>query len=373
MRKINLFIDGLFFECSGIGRCYEFLIKELPKREEVEKIYTTINIAKKKNFEEKIKNDQKIIPIYLNYKYFSPQEFFSKGKVLKELESKVDLFHFLQVNLPLYLPKKFTVTIHDLEPLQRKNAFLKRKVFKFYFQRALKKTTKIITVSNTTKKEILKIQSGVEEKIKIIYPSIDEKFLETKKETKRLVSDKYILYVGNRKEHKNLGNLIRAFKIVKEKYQNLKLVIAGNRFVEKDEVDILKKELHLENEIIEFVSPSDKEIINLYLNAEILVLPSFYEGFGLTPLEAISCDCSAITSNIPVLKEVLGEKIACFNPYSVEDIAEKISSVLEDENKKKELLSIGKERLKNFDKEKIIEEYLKYFKEIIENENSSIW
>ncbi|MGC8754886.1 MAG: glycosyltransferase family 4 protein, partial [Thermosulfidibacteraceae bacterium] len=141
----------------------------------------------------------------------------------------------------------------------------------------------------------------------------------------------------------------------------VKLVIAGAKEKGKDEVDELIESLNLKDYVIELISPPDKVIINLYQHAKLFVFPSFFEGFGLPPLEALTIGCPVITSNIPVLKEILGEEIACFNPYNVEDIAEKILKVLTNENYRKYLLEIGKSRLKLFDKDKIIDEYLELF------------
>ena len=93
MQKINLFIDGLFYQCSGIGRCYEFLIKELPKRDEINNIYTTVNIHKKKSFEQETKNISKIKPIYVNYKFFTPREFIFKCTCINVQNVSMPLFY----------------------------------------------------------------------------------------------------------------------------------------------------------------------------------------------------------------------------------------------------------------------------------------
>jgi len=370
-RKNNIYIDGLFYKGSGIGRYYESLIKELAKKDV--KIITSVPKRSKNDFEKDFAGIPNIKPIFVDYEKFSIKGFFNHSKLLKSLESKVDIFFYPHINLPYYIPKNTIVTIHDLIPLTKwwDGNWIKRRIFRIFFKRAINYSRGIITISETTKKDILRFYPNIESKIKVIYEFIDEKFY-LKINDKALVATPYILFVGNRKVHKNIKNLIIAFNNIRNKL-DIKLVIAGVKDinVQKDEVDLLIKNLNLKNDILEFVSPDDKTLLNLYSNATLFVFPSLYEGFGLPPLEAISCGCPTITSNILVLKEILGEKIACFNPYSVDDIAEKMLFYLKNKEKREELLLIGKERLKFFNKTKIMDEYLKYFKQIIENENSS--
>ena len=368
MRKINLYIDGLFYKGSGIGRYYESIIKELAKKD-VE-IITSVPKRLKNDFEKDFAEISNIKPIFVDYEKFSLKGFWKQSSILKNLEKKIDLFFYPHINLPIYIPENTIVTIHDLIPFTEwwDRAEFKRKIYKILMKRAVLKSKKIISISKATKNDLIYYYEkfNIENKIEVIYEFIDDKFINYKKLEKTLISGNYILFVGNRKKHKNLKNLILAFDKIKNKTK-CKLVIAGKRDtgVNRDETDELIERLNLKNFIIEFLNPTDENLINLYNFAQLFVFPSFYEGFGLPPLEAISCNCPTITSNIPVLKEVLGEEIACFNPFSVEDIAEKINSALGDENKKKELLFIGKERLKFFNKDKIIDEYLKHFKEII--------
>ena len=363
----KIYIDGLFYKGTGIGRYYESLLKGLVQKGM--KIYTCVPAEFREDFEQNFKQYSKnIIPIYVNYKKFSVSGFWRQGKILKKLEKEISIFHFPHINLPFYVPKNLIVTIHDLCPLTKfwGRGYFKKKVFEWYLKRAIKKAKKIITISESNKKQIINIYPDCDAKIKVIYEFVDEKFLGTKDyyNKERIIKDDYILFVGNRKKHKNLFRLILAFSRVKNKFPNLQLVIAGRKDSEMDEIDLLKNKLNLEGKIIEIISPNDEEIINLYKYAKVFIFPSLYEGFGLPPLEAIACGCPAITSNLSVLKEILGENIACFNPYSVDDITDKIINVLVNERKRKALLEEGKERLKLYSKDKIINQYIKLFYEV---------
>ena len=207
---LNIYIDGLFYKGTGIGRYYESLLKGLAQKGI--KIYTCVPVEFKKDFELDFKQYSKnILPIYVNYKKFSVKGFWKQGNILKKLEKEVFIFHFPHINLPIYVPENFVVTIHDLRPFTEfwDRSHFKRKVFEWYFKRAIKKAKKIITISESSKKEIINICPPCNAKIKVIYEFVDEKFLKIKNyHNKEITIIKKDLFVGNRKKHKNLSRLI---------------------------------------------------------------------------------------------------------------------------------------------------------------------
>jgi len=373
---MKIYIDGLFYRGSGIGRYYESLTKEFAKRGI--SIVTCVPERLKKDFEKDFAGVPNIEPMFVDYEKFSLKGLWRQSSILKDLENKVDLFFYPHINLPFYVPRNTIVTIHDLRPFTEwwDRGEFKREMYKILMKRAVSKSKKIITISNTMKKGLMDCYKNMEleNKINVIYEFIDDKFVNFQKPRGFLIKEDYFLFVGNRKRNKNLKNLILAFDKIKDKV-NFKLVIAGRRDsgVNKDEIDELIENLNLRNFIIEFLNPTDEDLINLYTYAQLFVFPSFYEGFGLPPLEAISCGCPAITSNIPVLKEILGKDIACFNPYSADDIAEKLLLVLRSNEKRQQLLQEGRERLKLFEKDKIINEYIRVLNNYNLDENSAIW
>ena len=137
------------------------------------------------------------------------------------------------------------------------------------------------------------------------------------------------------------------------------------RTKKKDEVDVLVEKLNIKERIIQFINPSDEVIISLYKFADLFVFPSLLEGFGLPPLEAVSLGCPVILSDIPILREIFGEAGFYFNPHSEEDLAKAILKVISEEEFKIGLLEKQKERLKMFDKDKIIDQYISLFERII--------
>lgn len=356
-----LYLDGLFYKGSGIGRYYESLTKELAKKGI--KIITSVPRRLRDQFGIDFANIPNIEPIFVDYEKFSIKGFFKHSSLLKSLGGKVDIFFYPHINLPYYIPRNTIVTIHDLRPFTEwwdRNQ-IKRSIFKFFLKRAVCYSKDVVAISETTKNDILMIYPDVEHKIKVIYEFIDEKFY-SRTNDKALVADPYILFIGNRKIHKNIKNLILAFNNIKNKL-NLKLVIAGTKDagIEKDEIDLLIDKLNLKKDIVEFVCPDDNTILNLYSNAKLFVFPSLYEGFGLPPLEAVALNTPVIMSDILILKEIFGASGYYFNPLDPQDIAEKILEVLTNKELRQSLLDKQKERLFFFDKDKIIDQHIELF------------
>lgn len=359
--NFEIYIDGLFYKGSGIGRYYESLLKEFSLKGI--KIYTCIPVRLKDSFEKDFKDFKGIEAIYVDYSKYSLKGFIKQSYILKNLENKVDLFFYPHINLPYYIPKNTIVTVHDLTPFTKfwDRSLIKKKYYKFLFRRAICYCKGIVTTSKATKKALLNFDKTVESKVDIIYLFINDKFIEALNVSeKRLLYEDYILFIGNRKKHKNLERLILAYNEIKKKI-NCKLVIAGNKDINndrKDEIDLLIKKINLENDIVEIISPDDETIINLYRNAKLFVFPSLYEGFGLPPLEAMSLGCPVIASDLPVLREVCGDAGLYFNPYSENDLSDKMLKILNDEALIKIMKEKGLDRVNFFDKEKIIKQYI---------------
>lgn len=359
--NFEIYIDGLFYKGSGIGRYYESLLKEFSLKGI--KIYTCIPVRLKDSFEKDFKDFKGIEAIYVDYSKYSLKGFIKQSYILKNLENKVDLFFYPHINLPYYIPKNTIVTVLDLTPFTKfwDRSLIKKKYYKFLFRRAICYCKGIVTISKATKKALLNFDKTVESKVDIIYEFIDDKFIEALNVSeKRLLYEDYILFIGNRKKHKNLERLILAYNEIKKKI-NCKLVIAGNKDINndrKDEFDLLIKKINLENDIVEIISPDDETIINLYRNAKLFVFPSLCEGFGLPPLEAMSLGCPVIASDLPVLREVCGDAGLYFNPYSENDLSDKMLKILNDEALIKIMKEKGLDRVNFFDKEKIIKQYI---------------
>jgi len=262
---------------------------------------------------------------------------------------------------PIFVPKskKLVITIHDIAFLTYKKSF--SKFFYLYYSFLapgnLKRADKIITISEASKKEIVRFFPEIEDKISVIALGIDEKY----KVLKDLKKKKQILYVGSINERKNLVGAIEAFeKLPKE--LDYTLVIVGNFFdvfslsnKMQEVLDRAKKN----NKIVFKQGLDDEELITEYNALTLLLFPSFYEGFGLPPLEAMACGTPVITSNLSSMPEVCGDAALYVDPYDVEDIKNKIEMLIKNENLQKELIQKGLQRVKGFTWEKASQEHIK--------------
>lgn len=359
---MKIFVDGTFYKASGIGRYYSNLL-ELIAEERSWKVITTVPKRLEEEWLREFGNYENITPLFVNYEKFNLNGFLRGGKILKELEKECRVFWFPHINLPLYVPKNTIVTVHDLCPLTPwwDRSFLSKVIFARLLKRAVKTAEIIVVPSNFTKNELLKRFPEAGNKVRVVYNFISEKFFtEPKKDEKPLVEGDYILFIGNRKKHKNVKNLVLAYSSIKDQF-DCKLVIVGSRDKNRkeDEIDKLIKKLNLRDHVVQFENVSDEKLINLYKNAKLFVFPSFYEGFGLPPLEALACGCPVITSKIPVFEETLGNEIALFDPSSVEDMISKIEDVLVTPSKRHRILRVSEEILPKFSKRKIAETYEK--------------
>jgi len=350
MSKIG--IDGRLINQTGVGRYTRNLFAQL-------------KVLDKKNqyflFSPKISwhslREQLLMPFWLLAKNF-------------------DLVHFTYFSLPVFYPKKFVLTIHDLIPWTHKTGrasslpfFLyevKHFLYKLVILIASRRAEKIIAVSRATRSQIiekLKIDPG---KIQVIYQGIEEKFQflgKSNLNSKEISKNNYFLYVGNAYPHKNLENLIQAFFLVKknQKYRNFKLVLAGpdDFFYQR-----LKKSVKLKGQGIIITSVrSDKELVSFYKNAALFVFPSLIEGFGLPGLEAMACGCPVVCSDIPVFREIYGRAPVYFNPGEINSLLQAILKVMDNPSQKLKMVKEGKKISLQYSWEKCARQTLKVYED----------
>jgi len=355
---MTVYVDGLFYKGSGIGRYYEFLVTGLSKRGI--KIVTAVPERLKDSFLGQFSANSMVEPIFVPYEKFALKSFTSQSSLLRSLENKVDWFLYPHINLPMFVPKNTIVTVHDLIPL---TAYLdgskaKASFFRSLVSRALQKAYRIIAVSETTKSQLVTMFPRSKDKTVVIYESYEERLVRIVSTLdKQSVDGNYFLYVGNRKRHKNLGRVIEALSKIDGK--NIKFVIAGQKDgAGPDEIETQVKDLNLENKVLFFVNPSDEVLASLYKGARFLIQPSLIEGFGLPPLEALSLGTPVLLSDIPIFREIYEDAAEYFDPLSVDDIARKIVKWCDEDAEP----TLDDERvahvLAKFNGEKILDQYV---------------
>jgi glycosyltransferase involved in cell wall biosynthesis len=324
-----------------------------------------VPIHLKKDFQRDFCDFHNIEPIFVDYSKFSLKGFIGNSKVLKKLNGKVDVYFYPHVNLPFYIPRNTVVTVHDLIPLTShwNGGLLKKRVFSFYLSRALHHSAQVITISDTVAGELKAHFSGVANKIQTIYRFVDSKF-DQFAAPKPFLDTRYLLFVGNRKKHKNIEQLLRAFNQVKHLIPH-SLVLAGAKDSEKDDIDHLIDSLGIQDRVISIMNPTDDQIISLYYHADLFIFPSFFEGFGLPPLEAVQLGCPVILSDIPIFKEIFASSGRYFDPHNQLDLAKAILDVVTNRQLRFELLSKQKERISLFDLKKAIDQHISLFQYVI--------
>lgn len=261
--------------------------------------------------------------------------------------------------LPLFYPNKL-VTIHDIIYAKYPLNNIYSKYYRFAHLVMLKHARHIITVSEFSKKEISAHFHIDENKISVVYNAVDGKF----KPQLSHQHKKYILGVSTIAYHKNYFRLLLAFSRLQHKYIQLKIVGGINhKIFGMGDLQIIRQVS--DNHNVEYLGRvDDDKLIELYSNACCFVYPSLYEGFGLPPLEAQACGCPVILSDIPVFREVYGDSAIYVDPYSPEDIAEKIQMLLDDERLRDILIQNGFENAKKYTWENSAKSFFKVLDKI---------
>ena len=290
---------------------------------------------------------------------------------------RVDLFHAPHYVLPPLTPCRAVVTIHDCIHL-RFPQYLPNRIAYAYARSSLwiatHRASRILTVSETSKRDILDFFNVPESKIDVIYNAIDERFWEPppSDEIDRVreryqLDDPFVLYAGNIKPHKNIERLIEAFYALKKRgFENVKLLIIGD---EISRYATLRRAVHrhkLHKHVRFFGFVPDKTLAILYRLAAVFVFPSIYEGFGLPPLEAMASGTPVITSNVSSLPEVVGDAAVLIDPYQSDEIADAMERVLTDEALRNDLRRRGLERARHFSWERSIGRVREIYSEVLE-------
>lgn len=286
------------------------------------------------------------------------------------------LVHIPLNTVPLFLPKPYVVTIHDMSSLLfgrrirggwRENAELYR------FRRGLIRADSLIAVSDATRRDVENLLGIPAKRIRLVYSAPDPRFsagapaalartesgspfsIEMDRVLERYqIEYPFILYVGRIQRHKNVPRLIEAFAVVRgeleshPKYRDLRLIIVGDEISKHPEVRRAVVQTRTE-QAVRFLGFLPFDTLKVfYAAASAFVFPSLYEGFGLPPLEAMASGTPVVTTGVSSLPEAVGNAAAMVNPENVFDMARGIREVLIDEQLRQTLIERGFERLTHF-------------------------
>lgn len=327
-------IDARLYTQTGVGRYLRNLLFELGKIDEKNTYVVYLRDSEFKLFDPP---NKRWVKKRLDIPWHTLKEQLTIPFIL--LADKLDIVHFPYFNVPIFYPKKYLLTIHDLivdhfdtgrastlSPILYKS---KRAAYKFATTIGIKKANWISVISKTTKKEVLKHYHPHPQKITVTYDALDINFEKTRNchPPENIIGTPYILYVGNAYPHKNLKRCIDAFVLIRKK-KKIRFVLAGEDNYFYPRIKKLVGEKGLEKEVIFFGDANDTDLVNLYSNCMCLVFPSLMEGFGLPNLEVLACNRLPVVSDIAVFREIWGNLLSYFDPTVPEDIANKVLKVI---------------------------------------------
>jgi glycosyltransferase involved in cell wall biosynthesis len=373
--RIGINALGQISERAG-GRVYYFnIVKNLAQLDK-KNIYIIFLSSKREDiFEINQKNFIKVFccPFAQKEGYF---KLFAEIFILPFLvkKYKLDIFYSCGNLIPLFCPAKTILVIHDLRFFYKFDDFQRKTIKKYFYPFFVKRANKIISISNTTTADIIKFIHCPKDKITTIQPGADLTRFSPRIEApphffskiRMNQNEKFILFVSSLFPRKNAHGLIRAYEILIRKYKiPQKLVIAGK--IDQNYEPFLKnlcQKLKVSDKVIFTGFIDNNELPYLYQISDIFVFPSLFEGFGIPLVEAMASGTPVVAINATTTPEIVGDAGLIVEPDDIDGLAKAIFNVLNNPDLRKDLISKGLERVKQFSWEKTAKEILKVFEEV---------
>ncbi|MBC8253340.1 MAG: glycosyltransferase family 4 protein [Ardenticatenia bacterium] len=286
----------------------------------------------------------------------------------------LDLLHSPDFIPPFRRNCRSVITVHDLAFLLYPH-FLTNESARYYGQidQAVRCTDHIIAVSESTRQDTIKLLGVPEKKITVIYEAANPIYRQIEpREARRLVVDTYgldgdyILFVSTIEPRKNLPALLQAYRKLRDDYKSdVKLVLAGRRGWLSEEVYEVVEALNLAEHVRFLGRVPSGHLVYLYNAARMLVHPSFYEGFGLPPLEAMNCGTPTIVSNVSALPEVVGDASILVDPHDIDGLTVAMWRVLTDADLRASLVAKGLTHARMFSLERAAQETLAAYRRVV--------
>lgn len=314
-----------------------------------------------------------------HYRVLKPGKLWTQWRLPLDLYAhrpRPDVFFSMTHYAPRFSPIPTVVAVMDVAYMRFPELFNANDLYQLrnWTSYSVRNAKKVLTISNSSRDDIIKAYKTPAEKVVTIYPGIKNMLsLEPRVfgmnhlKSKYHISDNYILFVGTVQPRKNIVRLIEAFSKVKEKesvIKDLDLIIIGRKGWQYEEILAAPGKFGVTDQVKFLENISDEELNVFYQHALCYVLPSLYEGFGLPVVEAMQRGCPVITSNISSLPEAGGDAALYVDPENVDDIAEKITQLVTDKKLRHELIEKGKKQIQKFSWEKAAKETLDVLQEV---------
>lgn len=360
-------IDCRMIGYSGIGRYVQNLAKGIVASPDNHEYILLGN-------EEKLSDFRKTNLVHIK-NTTSPVYTFHEQLEMPLAARGLSLLHVPHYNIPIFYKGRLIVTIHDIIPVLFPQ-FLSSQRAKWYarfiLRTAVKKADLIIAVSENTKKDLIRHLNVPEEKIRVIYQGVGPEFKKIKDaasltECKKryTLPDKFILFVGNIRPHKNVYNLVKAFLELRAVGKiSHKLVLVGKKDLRFPEIRELFNLIEKNKEDIIYLGEiREEDLVSIYNLSDLFVFPSLYEGFGFPPLEAMACGVAVIAMRSSSMSEVIGYGGMLIDPDEPDALTNAIEKVSGDESLKEELGKKGINRSSRFSWDKTVTDTLKVYEE----------
>lgn len=288
------------------------------------------------------------------------------SRLLLKSRRDVDIFHETYYSEVDTCPRsaKRIVTVYDMIHERCAEHFSRRDRTRDIKLKALSRADHIICISESTRQDLVELTGIQSDKISVVY--LGHSLTENRGLLKRFEHTKpFLLYVGTRHPYKNFDGMLRAYARAKILRNHFSIVCFGGGPLNKREKDLIAS-VGLEQGSVLHIGGDDATLAGLYTSASALVYPSFYEGFGIPPLEAMALGCPVVCSNTSSIPEVVGDAAELFSPSDATDIATAIERVVSSQDHATNLVSKGRERVKKFSWEKCARDTMAVYEMVLE-------
>ena len=351
--------DGLPNRVGSAEVCYQLLV-ELAKVDKKNEYIVYIPTAPTSDMPKESEN--------WKYKIVPGQKMWTLFALPRAVRTdKLSIFFSPTHYLPFFLNCPQVIAVLDVSYKYFPELFKKKDLLKlkWWGGRSIKKASRVITISESSKDDIIKEYQVSASKVLVINVGIKalpaSKMTKEELFTKYNLASPYILFVGTLQPRKNIARLIEAFSKIESETD---LVVIGKKGWMFEEILEAPIKFGVKDKVKFLHDVTDDELPLFYTHAEVFVLPSLYEGFGLPVLEAMKYGCPVITSSVSSLPEAGGEAALYVDPNSIEDIASKIKEVLKDNKLREKMIKKGHEQVKKFSWEKAAKEVIQIFEEV---------